>query len=66
MVVCTVDRDINMVQCERIGYTITGFALFFVLFKEPHFFQFALLIIGLILGITGSVKSMKRTKRPQH
>ena len=60
------DRDINMVQCERIGYTITGFALFFLLFKEPHVFQFVLLITGLILGITGSVKSIKRTKRPQH
>lgn len=60
------ERDINMVQCERIGYTITGFAFFFLLFKEPHFFYLILLIIGLALGFTGTVKSMKRTKRPQH
>ena len=60
------ERDINMVQCERIGYTITGFALFFLLFKEPHFFYFVLLMTGLILSITGSVKSVKRTKRAQH
>ena len=60
------ERDITMVQCERIGYTITGFALFFLLFKEPHFFYFVLLITGLILGITGSLKSVKRTKRAQH
>ena len=60
------ERDINMVQCERIGYTITGFALFFLLFKEPHFFYFVLLMTGLILSITGLVKSVKRTKRAQH
>mgnify|MGYP003408384434 CR=1 FL=1 len=60
------DRDINMVQCERIGYTITGFSFFFLLFKEPHFFYFVLLFIGLALGIIGTVKSMKRTKTPQH
>lgn len=59
------DRDINMVQCERIGYTITGVALFFLLFKEPHFFQLVLLITGLILVTTGSMKSIKQ-KRPQH
>ena len=60
------ERDINMVQCERIGYTITGFSLFFLLFKEPHYFYIILLIIGLTLVITSTVKSIKRTKTPQH